>query len=246
VAQWRRCCPHCWKSTIGRIPPQLHHLSDDEPANSCLLRLTFAAALVEGWRGEVCHVGLTDDAGRFALQDHRPFVPQLTGSRQPARGHLDLIAPRASTSPTAASICDAAQSSFVSDPCSSPDAAAKRWPTPRGRPPRCPTATAVRSASMPANAPTAAAPACPCADRSIAPRQKPITRSAVFAPPVANLSEVPSPPGDYRMAAPPKASCRRTRHDTSSAARRETTNSGRSLPAPGSAGGAVPARRYQR
>jgi Ni,Fe-hydrogenase III large subunit len=26
---------------------------------------TFAAALVEGWRGEVCHVALTDDAGRF-------------------------------------------------------------------------------------------------------------------------------------------------------------------------------------
>lgn len=28
--------------------------------------LRFAAALVEGWRGEVCHVALTDEAGRFA------------------------------------------------------------------------------------------------------------------------------------------------------------------------------------
>jgi Ni,Fe-hydrogenase III large subunit len=27
---------------------------------------TLAVALVEGWRGEVCHVALTDDAGRFA------------------------------------------------------------------------------------------------------------------------------------------------------------------------------------
>jgi Ni,Fe-hydrogenase III large subunit len=26
---------------------------------------TLAAALVEGWRGEVCHVALTDDSGRF-------------------------------------------------------------------------------------------------------------------------------------------------------------------------------------
>jgi Ni,Fe-hydrogenase III large subunit len=26
----------------------------------------FAAALVEGWRGEICHVALTDDQGRFA------------------------------------------------------------------------------------------------------------------------------------------------------------------------------------
>ncbi|HQF40616.1 MAG TPA: hydrogenase, partial [Opitutaceae bacterium] len=26
---------------------------------------TLAVALVEGWRGEVCHVALTDDAGRF-------------------------------------------------------------------------------------------------------------------------------------------------------------------------------------
>jgi Ni,Fe-hydrogenase III large subunit len=26
---------------------------------------TFAVALVEGWRGEICHVALTDAAGRF-------------------------------------------------------------------------------------------------------------------------------------------------------------------------------------
>ncbi|HSU56779.1 MAG TPA: hydrogenase, partial [Candidatus Dormibacteraeota bacterium] len=26
---------------------------------------TFAVALVEGWRGEVCHSALTDEAGRF-------------------------------------------------------------------------------------------------------------------------------------------------------------------------------------
>jgi Ni,Fe-hydrogenase III large subunit len=26
----------------------------------------FAVALIEGWRGEICHVALTDDAGRFA------------------------------------------------------------------------------------------------------------------------------------------------------------------------------------
>jgi Ni,Fe-hydrogenase III large subunit len=26
---------------------------------------TFAVALVEGWRGEVCHVALTDNTGRF-------------------------------------------------------------------------------------------------------------------------------------------------------------------------------------
>jgi Ni,Fe-hydrogenase III large subunit len=26
----------------------------------------FAVSLVEGWRGEICHVAITDDAGRFA------------------------------------------------------------------------------------------------------------------------------------------------------------------------------------
>lgn len=28
---------------------------------------TFVVALVEGWRGEICHVGLTDEVGRFAV-----------------------------------------------------------------------------------------------------------------------------------------------------------------------------------
>ena len=35
-------------------------------------------SLVEGWRGEICHVAVTDAAGRFArLQGRRPVVPQL-------------------------------------------------------------------------------------------------------------------------------------------------------------------------
>ncbi len=39
---------------------------------------TLAVSLVEGWRGEICHVALTDEAGRFApLQGGRPLVPQL-------------------------------------------------------------------------------------------------------------------------------------------------------------------------
>jgi Ni,Fe-hydrogenase III large subunit len=35
----------------------------DEPAPPS--PATLAVALVESWRGEVCHVALTDDAGRF-------------------------------------------------------------------------------------------------------------------------------------------------------------------------------------
>ena len=39
---------------------------------------TLAVALVEGWRGEVCHVALTDSDRTFPrLQDHRSVVPQL-------------------------------------------------------------------------------------------------------------------------------------------------------------------------
>jgi hypothetical protein len=52
---------------------------------------TLAVALVEGWRGEVCHVALTD-AGRPVppLQDHRPVVPQLdrAGAGAARAGHL--------------------------------------------------------------------------------------------------------------------------------------------------------------
>ncbi len=52
---------------------------------------TLAVALVEGWRGEVCHVALTDDAGSLSsLQDHRPFVPQLDWARAGAARHGHL------------------------------------------------------------------------------------------------------------------------------------------------------------
>jgi Ni,Fe-hydrogenase III large subunit len=43
---------------------------------------TLAVALVEGWRGEVCHVALTNAAGRFRpLQNRRPILPQLDRPR---------------------------------------------------------------------------------------------------------------------------------------------------------------------
>ena len=47
------------------------------------------SSLVEGWRGEICHVAITDDDGRFrALQGRRSVVPQLVrpghGPAQPA------------------------------------------------------------------------------------------------------------------------------------------------------------------
>ena len=36
------------------------------PAHDAMLApLSFSATLVEGWRGEICHVGLTDEAGHF-------------------------------------------------------------------------------------------------------------------------------------------------------------------------------------
>jgi Ni,Fe-hydrogenase III large subunit len=48
---------------------------------------TFAVALVEGWRGEVCHVSLTDAAGRFRrYKIVDPSFPQLDRSRVGLRG----------------------------------------------------------------------------------------------------------------------------------------------------------------
>ena len=54
--------------SIGFIRDQLHAL----PSGAARLPLkalapeSFVVALNEGWRGEVCHVAVTDAAGRFA------------------------------------------------------------------------------------------------------------------------------------------------------------------------------------
>ena len=51
-------------------------------------------ALVEGWRGEICHVALTDAAGRFAaLQDCRSVIPQLDGAGPGVARPADLRFP---------------------------------------------------------------------------------------------------------------------------------------------------------
>ena len=51
-------------------------------------------SLVEGWRGEICHVALTDGQGRFCpLQDRRPVVPQLDGPGDGAARPADLRLP---------------------------------------------------------------------------------------------------------------------------------------------------------
>ncbi len=70
-----------------------------------------AVALVEGWRGEICHVALTDDARPLrALQGRRPVVPQLVRAWRwrcaASRSPTSRSATRASTSPTAGTTCD--------------------------------------------------------------------------------------------------------------------------------------------
>ena len=44
-----------------RVPPDADQITETPPAAAD----TLAVALVEGWRGEVCHVAVTDAAGRF-------------------------------------------------------------------------------------------------------------------------------------------------------------------------------------
>ena len=52
---------------------------------------SMAVALVEGWRGEICHVALTDAGGRLrAVQDRGPVVPQLDGPGHGAPRPADL------------------------------------------------------------------------------------------------------------------------------------------------------------
>ena len=69
-------------------------------------------SLVEGWRGEICHVAMTDDAGRLrALQGRRSVVPQLDrpgdGAARTSRFPISRCATRASTCRTAGTICEA-------------------------------------------------------------------------------------------------------------------------------------------
>ena len=54
----------------------------------------FAVSLVEGWRGEICHVALTDAAGPVRrLQGRRSVVPQLDGAGDGAARPADLRLP---------------------------------------------------------------------------------------------------------------------------------------------------------
>ena len=55
---------------------------------------TLAVALVEGWRGEVCHVALTDEAGRFRrYKIVDPSFHNWTGLALAMRGQADLGLP---------------------------------------------------------------------------------------------------------------------------------------------------------
>ncbi len=57
--------------------------ADCASAAGALAPNTVAVALVEGWRGEICHVALTDATGRFLrVQDHRS-ARSTTGSGWP-------------------------------------------------------------------------------------------------------------------------------------------------------------------
>ena len=52
---------------------------------------SLVVSLVEGWRGEICHVAITDSRGRVrALQDRRPVVPQLDRPGDGAAESADL------------------------------------------------------------------------------------------------------------------------------------------------------------
>ena len=72
---------------------------------------TLVVSLVEGWRGEICHVA-ADRRRRpvRALQGRRPVVPQLVrpgaGPARTSRSPISRCATRASTCPTAGTTCE--------------------------------------------------------------------------------------------------------------------------------------------
>ncbi len=73
----------------------------------------FVVSMTEGWRGEICHVAITDDARPLrALQSRRPVVPQLdgpgAGAARTSRFPISRCATRASTFRTAGTICEIA------------------------------------------------------------------------------------------------------------------------------------------
>ena len=59
-----------WKeslASLGFITELLHSLPDGDLLLPCgdARQERMAVALVEGWRGEICHAAITDDTGRF-------------------------------------------------------------------------------------------------------------------------------------------------------------------------------------
>ena len=77
-----------------------------------------ASSLVEGWRGEICHVALTDDAGRLRRATRSSIPRSTTGSGSPwrcaaSRSRTSRSATRASTSPTAGTTCRARARSML-------------------------------------------------------------------------------------------------------------------------------------
>ncbi|GHV54967.1 hydrogenase [Deltaproteobacteria bacterium] len=51
---------------VGRLLKLLPRGETYAPQEGKLAPLSFAASLVEGWRGEICHAALTDDTGHYA------------------------------------------------------------------------------------------------------------------------------------------------------------------------------------
>ncbi len=91
-AGWKSSGP--WRSS--RISCTAFPTGRSVPTSGSLTARSTAWSLVEGWRGEICHVALTDDAGPVrALQDRGPVVPQLDrpgdGAARPADFRLSAV-----------------------------------------------------------------------------------------------------------------------------------------------------------
>ena len=182
-------------ASSSRACPRARHAV---PRGRARRRTASVVSLVEGWRGEICHVALTDARGTLLpLQDRRPVVPQLArasrwrcaGSRSPT----SRSATRASTSPTAATISEAQvrHAPRSSSHASSKATARCAYPATSRR--SCPTA----SAALPRHrrrrsARTAAAPARrrarPTPSRADARRVRARPRAAASSAPTASTA----------------------------------------------------------
>jgi hypothetical protein len=87
-------CPSAERS-VAFIRSQLHELPGG-PVRADVAALKpdhFAVSLVDGWRGEICHVAITDGQGRFARYKIVDLIPQLVRTGAGVAGSADLGLP---------------------------------------------------------------------------------------------------------------------------------------------------------